>query len=409
MSPHPLRIIHCVRSPVGGTIRHIHDLAIAQAKAGHCVGVVCDSTTGSEFDVAILERIRPHLTLGITRFAIERHLTVKDLSGALALYRSVKALEPDVLHGHGAKGGAYVRIIGSLLRLQGRDVQRIYCAHGGSLHYDPHRFEGRVYHLLERIQSRMTDGLVFVSEYERAAYETKVMRPQAPVRVVYNGLNESEFEPVRPREDARDFIYVGMLRDLKGPDLFIEAIYNLGLRRAEPVTAYIIGEGPDRPRYERMIAELGLGERIAFLGALPARKAFEMGRALVVPSRAEAMPYIVLEAMAGEVPLIATRVGGIPEVFGRHAGRLVEPGDSHRLATAMDEMLDAPDLARALARDLRQAMADRFSATTMAGSITDLYLALRGQDPHPFEAAAPVPALAKHSQPKSVLARPSKP
>ena len=409
MSPHPLRIIHCVRSPVGGTIRHIHDLAIAQAKAGHSVGVVCDSTTGTDFEVGILERIRPHLTLGITRFAIERHLTVKDLSGALALYRSVKALEPDVLHGHGAKGGAYVRIIGSLLRLQGRDVQRIYCAHGGSLHYDPHRFEGRIYHLLERIQSRLTDGLVFVSDYERAAYETKVMRPHAPVRVIYNGLNESEFEPVRPREDARDFIYVGMLRDLKGPDLFIEAIYNLGLRRAEPVTAYIVGEGPDRPRYERMIAELGLGERIAFLGALPARTAFEMGRALVVPSRAEAMPYIVLEAMAAEVPLIATRVGGIPEVFGRHAGRLVEPGDSHRLATAMDEMLDAPDLARALARDLRHAMADRFSATFMARSITDLYLALRGQDPSPFESPSALPSLAKHSQAKSGLARPSKP
>ncbi|NBN62508.1 glycosyltransferase [Microvirga tunisiensis] len=413
MSPHPLRIIHCVRSPVGGTIRHIHDLAIAQAEAGHAVGVVCDSTTGSAFDVAILERMLPHLKLGITRFAIHRHLTIDDIFGAFRLYSSVKSLQPDVLHGHGAKGGAYVRLIGTLLRLQRRNVMRVYCPHGGSLHYDPHRLEGRVYHTLERLQSRLCDGLVFVSDYERAAYESKVGLPRIPARVIYNGLHASEFDPVRPAEDATDFIYIGMLRDLKGPDLFIEAIYNLGLRRNAAVTASIVGEGPDEARYRQMVSDRGLDGQIRFLGALPAREAFTRGRVVVVPSRAEAMPYIVLEAMAAEMPMVATRVGGIPEIFGRHAGRLVEPGDSQRLSLAMADMLDSPDLSRAIARDLRQAMADRFSAGAMSGSITGFYHDLRGTEPHHAEAvpSAPevAPSLATQPSAKPSYARPSKP
>ena len=116
MNSQPLRIVHCLRSPIGGTIRHIHDLAKAQAAAGHEVGLVCDSSTGSAFDLAILDRLRPHLALGVTRFAMRRHLTIQDIAAAARLYGSVRALAPDVLHGHGAKGGAYVRLIGSLLR-----------------------------------------------------------------------------------------------------------------------------------------------------------------------------------------------------------------------------------------------------------------------------------------------------
>jgi glycosyltransferase involved in cell wall biosynthesis len=378
MGSQPLRIVHCLRSPIGGTIRHIHDLAIAQAGAGHAVGLVCDSTTGSSFDIAILERLRPHLALGVTRFAMRRHLTVQDFLAAARLYRSVRGLAPDVLHGHGAKGGAYVRLIGSLLRLRGSRVVRVYSPHGGSLHYDPKGLEGRIYHALERLQNRFTDGLLFVADYEKAAYETKVGRLSVPSRVVFNGLRPDDFTPVTPSPGAADFVHVGMLRHLKGTDLFIEAVHALTLRLGRKVTAVIAGEGPKQAEYEAMVRQLGLSDCITFTGALPARKAFEMARCAVVPSRAEAMPYIVLEAIAAGMPLIATRTGGIPEIFGPHAGCLVDPGNSDKLADAMGLALISMEEIRSRTASLRRSITETFSAQKMSGTILSFYLQLLG-------------------------------
>ena len=390
MTTTPMRIVHCVRSPIGGIFRHIRDLATCQAEAGHSVGLICDSSTGSAFDNRMLEQLRPKLELGLARFPMQRQLTIQDLSATIALYRHIRDLKPDILHGHGAKGGAYARLIGSVLRLRGRKTARVYCPHGGSLHYDPNRLEGRVYHTLERLLGMLTDGLIFVSDYEAAAYESKVGHPKARSRIVYNGLTAEEFTPVAAAEGAADFLYIGMLRDLKGPDLFIEALYNIRLKNGQAPKAHIVGEGPDEERYRNMVKKFGLESAITFHGALPAREAFKLARNVVIPSRAEAMPYIILEAVAAERPLIATRVGGVPEIFGRYANRLVEPGHIGKLTHAMEEALADPAMMARRARDLRSCLAATFSADLMNDRITTLYQDIQGLAP--AESTPPVPA-----------------
>lgn len=378
MTTNPLRIVHCVRSPIGGIFRHIRDLASSQADAGHEVGLICDSSTGSAFDNQLVEELRPKLSLGLARFPMRRQLTIQDLSATLSLFRHIRDLDPDILHGHGAKGGAYARLIGSVLRLRGQKVGRVYCPHGGSLHYDPNRFEGRVYHTLERLLGRFTDGLVFVSDYEAAAYESKIGHPDAFTRIVYNGLTPEEFTPVDTNDDAADFLYIGMLRDLKGPDLFIEALYNIRLQTGTAPKAHIVGEGPDEDRYRDMVKRLDLDGAVTFHGALPAREAFRMARTVVVPSRAEAMPYIILETIAAQKPLIATRVGGIPEIFGRFANRLIEPGHIGKLTLSMERALTAPDKMEAEAQALRSCLAETFSTELMSDRITTLYQEMKG-------------------------------
>jgi len=378
MSTGPMRIIHCVRSPIGGILRHIKDLALAQAAAGHKVGLICDSSTGSEFDQAVLDALAPKLELGLARFAMKRQLTIQDLTSTFELYQHIRDLKPDVLHGHGAKGGAYARTIGTILRLKGQHVTRIYCPHGGSLHYDPNRIEGRIYHTIERQLSRITDGFVFVSDYEYGAFESKVGDPKAPSRVVYNGLQKEEFSPVGAAPDARDFLYIGMLRDLKGPDLFIEALYNIKLNTGTPPSAFIAGEGPDHDRYQEMIHKFGLSDTVHMIGAQRAREAFKMAHCVVVPSRAEAMPYIILEAVAAQKPLIATRVGGVPEIFGKFSSRLIEPGHIGKLTTAMEFAQINPDEMAEQARELRKCLAETFSVELMSDRITTLYKELRG-------------------------------
>nr|MDQ2704862.1 glycosyltransferase [Pseudomonadota bacterium] len=134
--PRNLRIVHCFRSPVGGIFRHVRDLAEAQAAAGHLVGIVCDSTTGGDLEERQFEALLPSLALGVSRTPMQRHIGPGDIAAALRAYRIIKELQPDILHGHGAKGGVYSRMFGSLLRVFRYRVARLYTAHGGSLHYD---------------------------------------------------------------------------------------------------------------------------------------------------------------------------------------------------------------------------------------------------------------------------------
>src|SRR5215471_11621545 len=110
-----LRIVHLVRAPIGGIFRHILDLASAQAAAGHDVGIVCNSLEGGAFEDGLIAAIAPRLTLGAARFPMRRQISPSDLRAARDLMRHVGAFAPDVVHGHGSKGGAYGRLIGAWL------------------------------------------------------------------------------------------------------------------------------------------------------------------------------------------------------------------------------------------------------------------------------------------------------
>ncbi len=308
---------------------------------------------------------------------MRRQLAPSDLAAAWRIAGKVRPLAPDVLHGHGAKGGAYGRTIGTLLRATGNRVARIYTPHGGSLHFDAKSAAGRVYFLAERGLGRMTDGFIFVSRYEADTYAAKVGRPRAPVSIIPNGLRPDEFEPVVPAPDAADFLFIGTLRDLKGPDVFLDALALLGKDAGRRPRAAIVGGGEEKPRYVAQARALGLGDAVTFHDPLPAREAFALARAVVVPSRAESMPYVVLEAIAAGMPLIATRVGGIPEIFAAESGRLVAPGEAGELANAMAAMRDAPDAAQAAAARLKGQIRTTFTVAAMATAIEAAYAAAR--------------------------------
>ena len=106
----PLRILHALRSPVSGTFRHIMDLANGQAERGHDVGIFADSLTGGERADAALKDIAPRLKLGVHRFAIPRHPSPTDILTWVHFVRLIRTLKPDVLHGHGARVGVFLRV-----------------------------------------------------------------------------------------------------------------------------------------------------------------------------------------------------------------------------------------------------------------------------------------------------------
>jgi len=383
-----MRIVHCVRAPIGGIFRHVVDLALAQTAQGHEVGIVCDSQTGGPFEAALIDRIAPQLALGVIRVPMHRALSPTDLAASWRIFRRIQGLAPDVLHGHGSKGGSFARLIGTALRLRGRRVSRIYCPHGGSLHYDPQSFEGRIYFALERMLEHLTDGLVFVSQYEQSRYEIKVGRPRVPTVLAYNGLRSEEFEPVMPKPDAVDFLHIGMLRELKGTDVFIQAI-DLLKSRGIKAHAKIIGIGDERPVFEAQVGARGLCDRIEFLDPMPIREAMTLARTVVMPSRAESLPYVALETIAAERPLIATRVGGLPEIFDGFSDRLLPAGDVEAVADAMQATMADPVATAELARALRHSISERFHLETMTQTIEAFYFRLFGE-PAPRRSAQPV-------------------
>ena len=375
-----MRILHCFRSPVGGIFRHVRDLVEEHRAAGHEVGILCDSSTGGEHEDRLFDTIRPQLSLGLTRIPMRRSIAPSDLAALYRSYKHIKSLRPDILHGHGAKGGVLARLIGSALRVNRYCVARLYSPHGGSLHFDRSSLSGKVVLQLERFQERFGDALVFVCDYERRTYEEKVGKPLKTARVIYNGIGEAEFEPVPAVISAVDFLYIGMLRDLKGPDVFIDAFARTERAVGRPLSALMVGDGPDRERYEAMISERGLGRRLTMMPAMPARKAFALTNFVVVPSRAEAMPYIVLEALAAGKPVIASRVGGIPEVLGVKSAALAVPGDATSLSDVMTQALQTPewhDRVMPKPSDFRAV----FSASVMADDMLHLYQDLLGQIP----------------------------
>ncbi len=371
-----LSILHVIRSPVGGVFRHVFDLASAQHEAGHAVGLVCDSAQVDVLQEGRIAALACRLRLGIARIPMARSIGPGDVGATLRVARRVAEARPDVMHGHGAKGGLYGRLAATFLRRRRRrwPVAAFYAPHGGSLHYERNSLQGRLYFTAERALERVTDGLIHVSVYEAKTYRRKVGVPRCPVHVVRNGLKPEEFEPVERAADAADFLYIGELRDLKGVDVFIEA---LGLLEGEGLAPRAIVVGPGAPEDEKRYRELANARvpanRVDFRPPMPARGAFAQARTVVMPSRAESMPYVVLEAAASGMPLIATDVGGIPEVFAGETERLVRPGDAPALAAAMRAALVDPGRLASEAMLRRESVKQNFSLRAAAAQVEGIY------------------------------------
>jgi glycosyltransferase involved in cell wall biosynthesis len=359
-----LRILHCLRAPVGGLFRHVHDLALGQAQLGAEVGIICDSRT--EGNHVALSRLADNCALGVTRIPMSRRIGLGDWRTIAKVSRLASKLGVHVLHGHGAKGGAYARLAGRKLKRKGMNVKAIYTPHGGSLHYSPAKPMGRLYIAAERMLLPSTDGLIFESVFAANRYVELIGQPRCPARIVPNGLYRHEFYEPMLADDAVDFVYIGELRHLKGVDVLLEAL--AAHQTIFPGRALIVGGGSDEHRFKRLARKLGLNSRVSFSGPLPARTAFARARCVVVPSRAESFPYIVLEAAAAQMPLIATNVGGIPEIVAGTDMPLISPGDVGALASQLRTFLTSPKPFLERAAALQKLVAQRFSVDNTKSS-----------------------------------------
>jgi glycosyltransferase involved in cell wall biosynthesis len=327
-----LRILHILRAPVGGLFRHVVDLTRAQIARGHAVGLITDSLTGGEGAVQILADLEPSLALGVWRFPMPRPPHILDFPTAIRVALHARALRADVMHGHGSKGGVYARLPAFLPGF-GSPI-RAYTPHGGSFH-----FRSGSYMTAERLLAARTDIFLFESAYVAGQFDERVGRTKSLVRIVHNGLSPAEFTPLKAAPDAADFLFIGELCAAKGIDTLIDAMTLLSSRVPRP-RLMLVGAGRDEAKLVAQATQRRVSSDITFAGAMPASDAFRLGRILVVPSRAESLPYIVLEAAAAQVSMIATNVGGIGEILGPYRNRLIPCDNPPILAAAMQAALE---------------------------------------------------------------------
>jgi glycosyltransferase involved in cell wall biosynthesis len=359
-----MRILHVFRTPVGGLFRHVRDLARGQQALGHQVGVLCDSQTGGETANKLLKSIETFCDLGIKRIPVSRMPGFGDVAAARETASHAKSIGATVIHGHGAKGGLYGRLAGSSLR-----VPSVYTPHGGSLHYKWLKPPGMIFLAAEKYLLTKGSGLVFVCDYERLTFAAKLGLGTKLNIVVHNGLWPEEFRKVEPMANAADLLFIGDMRDLKGVDILLDALKILNQKRR--TTLALVGDGPDMEKFKKQADDLRLGDAVTFVGRLPTAEALRQGRLLVMPSRNESFPYVILEAAAGQVPIIASRVGGIPEILPDDMMCRVLHGEA--FARHIDMAFNIPEQIAIDAKNLATRLANEFSAKAMAEKITSFY------------------------------------
>ncbi len=283
---------------------------------------------------------------------------------------TIKTERPDVLFLCSTTAG----LLGSLasISLKTKVVYRI----GGWAFNDPRPFwQNQLISLAERATSRLKDAIIVNSEFDwRIAVKKKIASPEKIVKI-YNGLDPNGMNFLS-REDSRRELEIGEgpiigtvanFYKTKGLEYLIKAAKEI-IGENLQTKFVIVGEGRLRGRLEKMIKKHGLENNVFLKGRVPnAYKYLKAFDAFVLPSLKEGFPWIILEAMAAELPITATKVGALPEIISNEEeGFLIEPGNITELAGKIKWIIENPDKAKAMGIRAKAKLVEKFSPQGMA-------------------------------------------
>ncbi len=313
-----------------------------------------------------------------THEVIMRHKL--DLGTVAPIRRLIREQEIDIVHTHGVRANLVARISG---RAEGVPIVTTFHS---LLRYDySSTAEAWVARALTRLTNNRTDRFIAVSGAVKEDLVTMGVPPDK-VNVIYNGLDVSLLVPgdepatVRGKlgilPGQRVVAMVGRLHAVKGHVYLLQAARQI-VNQYDDVLFLLVGEGPERGLIERTIKELDLVDRVIMTGYYPnISELYPVMDMLCLPSLMEGMGLALLEAMYFGVPVVATRVGGIPElIIDGESGLLVDPGNSDALAIAITWLLDDPALRQRLIAGGRK-RAQEFTVEKMVRQTENVYTSL---------------------------------
>jgi len=279
------------------------------------------------------------------------------------------------LHNHFADSSCSV----ALLAARMRGVPFSFTLHGPSEFYAAERWA-----LRDKIAA--ADFVACISHFARSQAMVFAAAEDWPkLRIVHCGVEPALYAAVQPKPGTR-VVFAGRLAGVKGVPILLEALTLV--RTAHPdVHLTLVGDGPMRTQVEAQVAALDLTSHVDITGYLPPEAVAERlatADLFVLPSFAEGLPVVLMEALAAGVPVIATQIAGVPElVQDGVTGRLVPPGNVGALATAMSDTLRDPDVARAMAGAGRALVASEFDSSLEARRLAALFTGGGGTDVRP--------------------------
>lgn len=295
---------------------------------------------------------------------------------SLALLREARFSRADIIHLHGYKDTILLGLPPRLLR----KIPAIRTLHGWQATSKLSRFW--LYEALDRYCLDRLDGIVAVNAILREKVQSFVKRPS--VVTIENGIPPLRFDRERILnensalarfcEDAQIIGGIGRFSKEKGFAILVRA-FALLLAERKGVRLILIGEGSEQEEITRFLRDKGLGEHVHLAGYKhDAAKYLPIFDIFVIPSLTEGLPIVLLEAMQAGVPVVATRVGGVPDVLGNgKLGMLLEPGSADLLAHAISDVIDHMDDASARAKKAREKVLDCYSSRRMAEEYLGFY------------------------------------
>jgi glycosyltransferase involved in cell wall biosynthesis len=380
-----LRVI--ARLNMGGPALHVAYLTAGLRERGYDTTLVAGSLARGEDSMAFVAEGRDVEIVRIDELGREIS-PLRDLAATLRLARLIRRERPDILHTHTAKAGTVGRVA-ALLAGRRRPPIVVHTFHGHVLrgYFGPVR--SLVFRLLERWLAAHTTALIAVSPQVRDDLVDLHVAPPDRFAVIRLGieLDERVDGVQNGRLESRRYLgippdrfavgWIGRMTAVKRTDDVLLAFKRL---RDEGVDAVLclVGDGPDRVQLERRAHELGVMRDTLFLGyqedVAPFYAAFD---ALVLPSSNEGTPVSAIEALAAGRPVVATRVGGVPDVVEEGKdGFLVEPGATDELADRLGQLARDPELREQMGRAGRERVLPRYSVDRLVDDVDRLYRSL---------------------------------
>lgn len=378
----PIRVMRIIaRLNIGGPAIHVILLTARLRPPEFESTLVCGTVGAREGDMSYLAEAQGVEPVVVAELGRELS-PLRDLVTLVKLWRLMRRLRPDVVHTHTAKAGFVGRLAGRLARVP-------VCVHT----FHGHVFQGyfgprktRLFLWLERWAARITDKLITISPgLKDELVNAYRIAPAGKFTIVPLGLDLAPFAAT-PRHDGHfraEFGIpvdvpligvVGRLVPIKQHELFLAMAARL--REDVPGARFaVIGDGERRAELEALADVLGLGGCVTFTGwQRDLRAAYSDMDVLVISSLNEGTPVSVIEALAAGVPVVATAVGGLPDLLehGRY-GRLVPPDDAAGLAAAVRAALDEDAAGRA---SVQGAILDQYGMERLAGDLAALYRGL---------------------------------
>lgn len=318
--------------------------------------------------------ILPYLKRDISPF--------EDLRALLSLCSIFRKKKIDIVHTHTAKAGALGRLAAFFCRIP----VVIHTPHGHNFYGYFNRFASACIIQIERFLGTLTDKIIALTELEKSDYVRLKIADEAKIMLVYQGLELDRYVPTKESAlkirqefgigtDKKIIGMVGRLESVKGPRYFVEAVSNVLNKTSGKAVFMMVGEGSLRNELRTEVEKLGIAQFFIFTGwredNLELISSLDI---LVLPSLNEAVGMVLIEAQALGVPVVATRVGGVPEVVKDGiTGILVAPEKASEIAAAVVMLLDDEPKRFAMGRAGKEWVAGRFKASEMVQAISCLY------------------------------------